>query len=72
MSVWRGFKASAAKIGSAAFALLLVATLAVNVFRDGPPTRVDVFSIAFQTMRLGLLVVFQLLGRLADVQGKHM
>ena len=37
-----------------------------------PPTRVDVFSIAIQTLSLGLLVVFQLLGRLADVQGKDM
>jgi hypothetical protein len=71
VSAWRGLKAAAVKLGSAIFGLLLMAGLAFNVFRDGPPSRVDVFSIAFQTMSLGLTVVFRVLGRVTEVQRKH-
>ena len=58
VSAWRGLKAAAVKLGSAIFGLLLVAGLAFNVFRDGPPS-------------LGLTVVFRVLGRVTEVQRKH-
>jgi NO-binding membrane sensor protein with MHYT domain len=70
-SIWRGLKATAIRVGSAIFGLGLVALLAFNVLREGPPSRFDVFTIAFQTVSLGLIVVFRLLGRLVKAQREH-